>query len=111
MKDDMVYLRHILDAISAVESFTAEGERDAKTFSAVERQLEIIGEAANKLSPLLRQTYTEVEWKEIIGMRNILIHEYFGVQPSMVWQVVEQDIEPLKKSVQSIVLTLNNQTP
>lgn len=106
MKDTSVYLRHILDAIAAIESFTSSGERDAKTFSAVERQLEIIGEAANKLPNTFCANYSAIPWKDIIGMRRILIHEYFGVQPSMVWKVVEHDLQPLKQAIEDILRTL-----
>ncbi len=102
MKEPVIYLRHILDAIALIESFTERGERDAKTFSAVERQLEIIGEAANKLPNSFYRDYPNIPWKDIIGMRHILIHEYFGVQPSMVWQVVERDLPPLKAAIEEI---------
>ncbi|MBN2028651.1 DUF86 domain-containing protein [bacterium] len=71
--------------------------------SACIRQLEIIGEAANRLSEKLMERNISIEWREIIGLRNILIHEYFGVDLSIIWQIIKIDLPHLKKKIQSII--------
>ena len=60
------------------------------------KQLEIIGEAANHISQELKEDYQEIEWREIVGLRNILIHEYFGVDERVVWGIITKDIPNLK---------------
>lgn len=85
MKDDSVRLRHMLDAANKIVSFLSECSsmddfvRDEKTLSAVERQFEIIGEASRQLSIEFQDCYPEVEWNKIQGLRNLLAHEYFGI--------------------------------
>lgn len=85
MKDDTVRLRHILDAIRKISAFLkntpdmAHFSRDVKTLSAVERQFEIIGEASRQLSEKFQERYPEVPWRKIQGLRNLLAHEYFGI--------------------------------
>jgi uncharacterized protein with HEPN domain len=66
------------------------------------KQIEIIGEAANYVTSETKQLFSEIEWKQIVGMRHILIHEYFGVDASLVWQVITNDIPALKKAIQAI---------
>ena len=104
---DEVRLRHILDAINDIEKFI--GDKDFKEFtsdkmlqSACIHQLEIIGEASNHFSEQFFKKYDFVEWSEIVGLRNLLIHEYFGVDISIVWQVIKKDIPQLKKNIQKI---------
>ena len=67
------------------------------------KQLEIIGEAANHLSGEIIEKYPDVEWKEIIALRNILIHEYFGVDAKIVWDIISEDLPSLKKTVEIIL--------
>jgi len=86
MARDEVYVRHIVDAIEAITSFLAAMDygrftEDLRTQSAVVRQIEIIGEAASRLSNDFRSRHDDVPWRDIIGMRNKLIHEYFGGGP------------------------------
>ncbi|MEM0171820.1 MAG: DUF86 domain-containing protein [Conexivisphaerales archaeon] len=91
MRKDEAYLRHILDAISKIEKFT-EGVTKEIFFENVEKQyavlraLEIIGEATKNLSRELKKKHREVPWKDIAGMRDKLIHEYFGVNLELVWE-------------------------
>jgi len=85
---DKDYVHHILGAISSLESYTAEGETafmvDRKTQDAVIRNLEVIGEAANKLSPEFHSSQPDIPWIDIIGMRNRLIHGYLTVDLNIV---------------------------
>ncbi len=70
---------------------------------AVIRRIEIIGEATGKISIEIRQKYPEVPWKQIIGIRNIAIHHYFGVSPELIWQVANKDIIELKLVIQEAI--------
>lgn len=104
MKENKVYLEHILAAISDVELFL--GKQSEKDFykqkmlqSAVIRQLEVIGEASRQLSKETKQGMKSVEWVSIIGMRNKLIHEYFGVDLEAVWLVLKNELPELKKEI------------
>ncbi len=94
------YLIDILESIQDITDFTKgmtidQFSVDRKTVKAVIRCLEVIGEAANKIPNDVREKYSEVPWTEIIGMRNRLIHEYFGVDVHIIWQTIQEDIKPL----------------
>ena len=106
MKDkmgDKQRLGHILDAITEIESYIAGAEfsiffsNSMMRFASI-KQIEIIGEAANYI--------TQEKWQQITGMRNILIHEYFGVDVNLVWQVIINDIPALKSAVQKIYIAI-----
>jgi uncharacterized protein with HEPN domain len=104
---DKQRLAHILDAISEIEAYTANVElRDflgnsMMKFASI-KQIEIIGEAANYITAETKQLFADIEWKKIIGMRHILIHEYFGVAPMLVWQVIIDDIPVLKIAINKV---------
>ena len=104
---DRLFLGHVLEAITAIESFTAEGRKqfmaDLKTQSAVVRQLEIIGEAVKNLGPPLIAKETAVPWRLIAGTRDRLIHKYFRVDLDAVWAMVEQDLPLLKANVRRLL--------
>jgi uncharacterized protein with HEPN domain len=110
-KDDTVFLRHILDAINWIEEYTRdmdyEGFRSAHLVQdGVIRQLEIIGEATRNLSKEFRDNYADIPWKDIAGMRDKLIHQYFGVDIAAVWDTVKADIPDLKGGVTKILKIL-----
>ncbi len=104
-------LHHILDAMNEIESYLHD--KDEQEFlkntmlqSACLRQLEVIGEAANRLSEKLIEKNLSIEWREIIGLRNILIHEYFGIDLSIIWQIIKIDLPHLRKKIQLIIQNL-----
>jgi len=101
MKKDKAYLKDMLDAISDIEAFVAnidepEFHTNKEKKYAVVRALEIIGEAAKNLSKELRAKHKEIPWKEIAGMRDKLIHGYFGIKWELVWETVKNKIPELK---------------
>lgn len=108
MKDDRVYLKHILDEVSNVEDFLFGIEKDdflkdKKTRNAVVRSLEVIGEVVNNLSGEIKEKSPELPWQDIKDMRNKLIHEYFGVDMELVWLVAKKDVPKLKEVVQKLL--------
>jgi len=107
-RDDALYLRHVLDAIGRVEQYLEN--HDEVYFletpliqDGVIRQLEVIGEAVRHISRDLRSTYPEVPWKDVAGMRDKLIHDYFGVDLRAVWLTATQDLIPLQEQVEGIL--------
>jgi uncharacterized protein with HEPN domain len=100
---DRLYLTHILDAIQRIESFAVDGRAaflvDEKTQSAVMRQLEIIGEAAKQVSAEAKAQSPDVPWRAMAATRDRLIHGYFAVRLDIVWNVVENELPRIRKSV------------
>ena len=108
MKSDAVFLAHILDAINVIESYTTgltyEGFYDTRLVQdGVIRQLEIIGEASRNLSDEFRTQNSDLPWQQIIGLRNRLIHAYFDVSLGIIWDIVQDDIPPMKQKILSLV--------
>jgi len=101
------YFIDILDAIEDINEFVIDVEYknfkdDKKTLYAIIRCLEIIGEAVKYIPPKLKQKYPEVPWREIAGMRDKLIHGYFGIDIRLVWDTVKNDIPFLQKEISKI---------
>jgi len=104
-----LYLDDIKIAIKKIEKYTAEFSEeefinDEKTVDAVIRNLGIIGEAASNLPVPIKDENLKIPWREIIGMRNKVIHEYFGVDWDVLWETVKYDIPELKKQIKNIKL-------
>lgn len=107
-KDPAIFLQHILESIQMIEEYTRGLSEDTfledrRTQDAVVRRLEIIGEAVRKLPEDTKNLASEAAWRQIMAMRNILIHEYFGVDLKLVWRVVEKDLPVFKKQIETLL--------
>ncbi len=98
--DDLVRLQHMLDAAEEAVSFAqgqtrADLERDRKLVLALVKAVEIIGEAAYRISPDTQKQLPEIPWDDIIGMRHRLVHAYFDINLDILWRTIEDDLPPL----------------
>ena len=100
MNDDRLYLIHIGECIARIEAYTAEGReaflQDTKTQDAVLRNLHTLSESAQRLSEELRETFSDVDWRGMIAFRNIVVHDYLGIDLARIWDIVARDIPFLK---------------
>ena len=104
---DKAYLEHIAEAITKIEKYLRHATlQEIKTNEmlqdAVVRELEILGEASNNISEEFRKKHPDITWHEIIGMRNKLIHEYFGVDLDILWKTYQEDLPLLKSKIKEI---------
>jgi uncharacterized protein with HEPN domain len=112
MKRDWVYLKHIQDAICDIKRFTKGVTKEAFSRNkekqyAILRALEIIGEATKNLSAETKAKYPEVQWSDIAGMRDKLVHQYFGVNLELVWETVENSLPVLENTISEMLRKIN----
>jgi len=106
--DDIIYIEHILIYISDIEMIISTGEKHRMAELAAIRAIEVVGEAANNLSKVLKLRYSDIPWRKIINMRNLLIHDYFEVDIEEVWNACEKDIPVLKEQILRIKKEITN---
>ena len=110
MRVDRLRLLDIIEAIERIEQYASQGYAAFNNQELIQiwvvHHLQIIGEAAGNLSDSFRQQHPEIPWAQIFAMRNILVHEYFGVDLNEIWQVVERDLPALKLQIQSLLAQL-----
>ena len=107
MRSDEERLQDILEAITRIQRYAVQGrlafDQDELIQTWIVHHLQVIGEATRAISDAFRDTHGEIPWHEIVGMRNILVHHYFGVDKNVVWSVVENDLPPIEAAVRKIL--------
>jgi uncharacterized protein with HEPN domain len=108
---DAARLHHILDAIAEIESYLIAVDMDVFINNSMMRfacikQLEIIGEASNMITVETKLKFEDVEWRKIVGMRHVFVHEYFGIDTRIVWEIIKTDLPPLKEKIENILKQL-----
>ncbi len=104
MRNNKIYINHIHEAIEKIEKYTQNETYESfikndMALDAVIRELGIIGEAAFNIDGKFQEEHSQISWGQMIGMRNRLIHEYFGVNPKIVWDTCQKDLKELKRQL------------
>ncbi|MEK7376655.1 MAG: DUF86 domain-containing protein [Candidatus Margulisiibacteriota bacterium] len=107
LRDDSAYINHILDAITKIESYLSGISYDAFIATTliqdgIIRQIKIIGEASGNISDKFKESNPDIPWADIVGMRNKLIHQYFGVDIDAVWETSKKDVPELKEKIEKL---------
>ncbi|ELS00455.1 hypothetical protein Xen7305DRAFT_00001560 [Xenococcus sp. PCC 7305] len=107
-RDLALYLTDILHSIAKIENYTRkmtyeEFSTDEKTLDAVIHNLQIVGEATKQIPKAIRQKYGEIEWQKIAGLRDIIAHAYFNVNPKIVWDILTTKLKPLRDCIALIL--------
>jgi len=107
VKDDLVYLAHISECLEWIGRHTLEGReaflRDRKTQSAVLHELQTMAESTMRLSDTIKLKHPEVPWRDIAGFRNVLVHDYLGIKPQRVWEIIERDLPVLQSVIEKMM--------
>lgn len=107
MRDDKTCLEDIIEAIEKIEKYASRGReaflKDELIQTWIIHHIQVIGEASRNLSENFRNTHSHIPWRQIYTMRNILVHDYFGIDLEEVWAAVENDLPDLKQKIQSIL--------
>ena len=108
MKDDRLYLIHISECIERIESYMTEKDKQQFLDSsliqdAIIRNLQVLSESTQRLSDAAKESMSEVDWFKIAGFRNVLVHDYLGIDIERVWNILEKDLPALKKAVQKML--------
>ena len=115
MRDDSVYLVHVGECIARVEEYTRDGRAaffaDRRTQDAVLRNLHTLAESTQRVSEALKARHPEVDWRGIAGFRNVLVHDYLGVDLQQAWDVVERDLPDLKSKLAAILREIRGTQP
>lgn len=110
MKDNKLYLINIAEGIRRIEAYTRDGQRafmqSPMIQDAVIRNFEVIGEAAKRVSDEFKPGHPDVPWRRVAGFRDVLIHDYMGVDLNEVWNIVERDLSNLKREIEAILQEL-----
>jgi uncharacterized protein with HEPN domain len=112
MRSDADWLRDILDAIAVIERYLPASrdkfDNDEPLQSHLLRQLQIIGEAVSRISDATKSKHANVPWRQIAGMRNVIIHAYFQIDWNEVWNTVAHDIPKMKSQVEALLTSIQN---
>ena len=113
MRDDRLYLVHILECIGFIEGYVQEGRHvflnDRKTRHAVLRDLHTMAESTQRLSDALKVAHSGVNWRQIGAFRNVLVHDYLGISADRIWEVIRRDLPELKRHVEAMLQEMNGQ--
>ena len=112
MKDDRLFLIHILECIARIGEYTKDGKSafmsDRLIQDAVLRNLHTLTESTQRLSEALKARHPEIDWQELAGFRNVLVHDYMGVDTGRVWEIVERQLPGLGRSIEAILQELGD---
>jgi uncharacterized protein with HEPN domain len=112
VKDDRLYLVHIGECIARILRYTAGGRdaflRDTMVQDAVTRNLQVLAESTQRLSDGLKARRPEVDWRAVAAFRNVVVHDYLGLDVPQIWSIVERDLPPLRQAVEAALQDLGS---